>query len=391
MIAKAVLAGGSVVVSPREAHAKFTGPKGGLIESYTIGPDGKRVPVYAKARKRRTGVALPQTLMRPPAKPAPVTPVYRAPGDRTLQPDQQAAVDAVRKVVAGRSRAATTELDEAVVAFPGLDRFVDALRSRLKDWFDKPFVKYIPATDFIGVDALDPIPEDPENHVLVIEAIERDGRLRSLHETGAGRGLPDVEIRKAWEARHFGAAAAKFKAGTHPEYGQIDADGDNPDVTTKDRQYGEVTFVLADRLKARSTVTYDDSSIHDVTPATLYDDGIDPVMMSPGVLGETIANWKEERGHGEYSLGEGDAQLRWYAKQSPATYGPTIDRILEMYRTGFSYAEVQIHGGVDLTDVEAVRVPHAYKSASADSQQGRAHAAIWRMINKYGWDLEYVD
>jgi hypothetical protein len=91
-----------------------------------------------------------------------------------------------------------------------------------------------------------------------VGAILKDGRLKSHFETGTSGGKNVTSIRDEWEAVMFG-----YPTGMNPEnrpiYGMVETNGVKPSSARGNEQYGQVTLVLKDSVRERTTATAGDS------------------------------------------------------------------------------------------------------------------------------------
>eukprot|EP00808_Paulinella_micropora_P006192 g37819.t1 len=111
----------------------------------------------------------------------------------------------------------------------------------------------------INIDASKEITVGTEKKTsLQLLTSDREGKYRSLFETGTGGGCTRKDDRREWETRMFGEAYDN-KDKERPKYGNLNV----LTLTEGDRrafQYGRSYLVLGENVRARCTVTSCDSS-----------------------------------------------------------------------------------------------------------------------------------
>ena len=165
-----------------------------------------------------------------------------------------------------------------------------------------------------------------------VEGILADG-VKNQFQTQTSRGSLNAPSRAVNELAHHGIMP-NAPADTRPVYGFVSRDGDEHPVSVS--QYGEVTLVLRDDVRTRTTVTVGDSLNSHATPIPL----------------------------------NGPVTARQVADASANT--PFMDAFYAVQRDGYRafgnvgriYMEAQIMGGVKRSDIERIVFQDGVRSPS---------------------------
>ena len=154
-----------------------------------------------------------------------------------------------------------------------------------------------------------------------IDSILNDGRFRTQFETGTSGATLNTTERAAAEAKGLGIPTTAG-AANRPVYGYMNFGTDTRNLTQ--RGYGEVSFILDDSVRARTTISVGDS-MNQFAKNNLVGTPID----NPSILAadHEVSNLVD------------------YARTGDAN---------EFVYSGVGYVEAQIHNGVQLSDVKAV-------------------------------------
>lgn len=161
--------------------------------------------------------------------------------------------------------------------------------------------------------------------------ILKGDRCKSQFETNSSRGMLSPDVRAGQESAMF-LVHPGMPASARPTYGYVSAN--NP-TANGPSQYGEIRFQLRDSVKDRTTMTMGDSL---GSPAA-------PIPMGSPVSARRAS---DASGHGSRTFGGTDSfQER-------------------------SYAEAQIMGGWDRSDVTKVYVPKSMRFTDVDAAAAAA-------------------
>lgn len=244
-------------------------------------------------------------------------------------------------------------------------------------WLDEPETKRI--VSLAIQDTLDAY-EDRDLLVAAQDAtaieILKSGRFKTQHETGTTGGLLDPEVRVEFEERTLGVPK-DIDVRRRPIYGWIRKQSRRAGLEAEDMSatssfYGRINFRLRKELKGRTTVTFGDS---------LGEDRIGVPLLSKDRK-EIASAWYEAqaansaivaalRTEDEYhaswiidAIGsyEFPDQVRSRVTARAIQEHPELASVLgepEDFSGGGlgQYIETQIHGGVDVRDIEAIEVP----------------------------------
>lgn len=164
----------------------------------------------------------------------------------------------------------------------------------------------------------------------VLGALQRDGRFRTQHEDNVGTvsGVFDPGWRAKFEHDNMGAPK-DMDPTKRPVYGTLETDGgfDMPAP-----QYGEVTLILKSSVRERTTVSLGDTLNYGTYPIAMGDvETADRTRILAAV---------------------GRGNLLSYAQMITDPDAPVSDGV--DCGEPDEYKEVQIHGGVNLSDVDTV-------------------------------------
>ncbi len=163
----------------------------------------------------------------------------------------------------------------------------------------------------------------PERGVL--SKILEEGRIKSQFETGTSKGVLDNKVRLSFERDYFGLSES-LDVKKRPIYGTLS----NDFATTHASQYGSVQVILKDSVKQRSTFTGADSLSYGkkILPSPLLDPSVDSIF------------------------------IREIAGMVPDSLDEVIDKItLDRNKVKrHRYMEIQIHDGVEASDIEKIVV-----------------------------------
>lgn len=156
----------------------------------------------------------------------------------------------------------------------------------------------------------------------VLEDIVDSGRFKSQFETGSSGGMFYPQARAVQEQKFFGYPQ-DIPPEQRPIYGWVD----NPDKhewNSPIEQYGNVTWIMKDELRGRTTVSFQDSLSRPVIPGPIRNPG-----------------WRASVPPGY---------------EDSATGGMITDLVYDSGLHDDGVMEAQYHGGVTLEDVRGVRI-----------------------------------
>lgn len=156
----------------------------------------------------------------------------------------------------------------------------------------------------------------------VMDDIVESGRFKSQFETGSSGGVFYPDARAVQEEKFFGYPK-DIPPEQRPIYGWVDHP-DRNEVASSIHQYGNVTWLLKDELRSRTTVSFQDSLSRPVIPGPIRNPGY-RASVPPGYI-------------------------------DSATLGPITDLITETGLHDDGAIEAQYHGGLTLDDVQGVRI-----------------------------------
>ncbi|NOK58531.1 MAG: hypothetical protein GFH27_549279n337 [Chloroflexi bacterium AL-W] len=161
-----------------------------------------------------------------------------------------------------------------------------------------------------------------------LESILQDGRFRTLFETGTSGGTTSIPHRNNTEVSAIGFDEARQPVEHRPQYGYLsqDPNGLGPQVA----QYGDVTVVLRPEVRERSTFTFGDSL--DATQAGTM------TTLTPQPLDTPT--------YEAFDYNFGGAP---YYGGNPNGVDPLTITSLDTFDP---YVEVQIHGGLQVSDIQ---------------------------------------
>lgn len=157
-----------------------------------------------------------------------------------------------------------------------------------------------------------------------LASVIRDGRIKSQFETGTSNGYMGFEARADAEFGLFDYPRA-MRFDWRPVYGYLD--DEMSDIASS--QYGRVRLQLKDGVKARATIAGEDTLNSGYYPVT-FDD-------------MSIAGWIPRRGYGERHLQ--DQVMNFITERESLDF---------LAPAGSGYNEVQVHGGLPVTDIESI-------------------------------------
>ena len=251
------------------------------------------------------GIDVPPPVRLPPLTAKPMMERLKAAGDIDPQNEVGLLISHIVAVGGDTSKRATRDRD-AAIRFRDLDGI---------------------AGEWLKIQARDITPDTkvsvtvPANRVT---AILKDGRLKTQFETGRSGGKNEPELRADFEAVLFG-----YPRGMAPEarpiYGMLETGGLQPSSIRGNEQYGQVTIVLKDEVKERTTFTKGDSLKLNVTAVPVAEASTRLAQHSVG----TRADLQRE--------------TEYRSRGSGVIRGEQL-----------GYYEAQIHGGVKTSDIERV-------------------------------------
>lgn len=129
-----------------------------------------------------------------------------------------------------------------------------------------------------------------------IDQIIEDGRFKNQFETGTTQGALNESLRKKVELEGQGVPE-DTPGPERPVYGYMSRDdGDHDNASLQ--YYGGVAFILKDSVRERSTVTFDDSLDHELPSSSVKDVKIESMMISEGLIDEDTFKYVEAQIHG---------------------------------------------------------------------------------------------
>jgi hypothetical protein len=190
----------------------------------------------------------------------------------------------------------------------------------------------------------------------VIEGIVREGGVKNQYDTGTSGGIVTTR-RKMAEASVF-EVDLDAPNEDFPVYGHVNIHAIDGTVRERTRyaaiSYGEVEIRLKNEVKARTTVSFDDS-LRDLGSQTIA-----PAPASKVDLGMIPAR--------------SDVWWRYTGIMENASKGTS-------YRKNVSYIEAQIHGGVKLSDIDVVLF-HVFPGEAAAQALDSAKVP-WNTVKNY--------
>lgn len=224
----------------------------------------------------------------------------------------------------------------------------------------------------------------------------KTGRMKTLHETGTSQGQNDAEVRRQIELERLGIPL-DLPVEKRPVYGWIRPkqrqDGVESEGDLNSRIYGRVHFRLKPDVQSRTTITLGDTIGDKRTGVPLdgkvRDGVVDSYYAAEMATGDrTNALITESRLRGDVARGAiaqtfGD-EARSRIQERFLTEIPELEGIIEpqdFSSTGLGanvahYVEAQVHGGVDIKDVDAIEV--------ADDLPEETLAEIRRLAEPHG-------
>jgi len=220
----------------------------------------------------------------------------------------------------------------------------------------------------------------------VLAGIAMDGRIKSQFETGKSDGMLDPNFRSKAESMLFGidhhdddedlwdedggrkpgSKIKEFPPALRPIYGYAKDEDDDFDVAS---EYGRYQLVLKNSVRERTTITGGDSLDYSFDDPRYMPSPID----SPSVVSFT-------------NHSDPDEAANFAAVAANGGLGNTKDIRAHVRYSG--YLEVQIHGGVKLSDVKKLRVPKPV----VDQEQYREQAeVIMQMYRDAGIEVEVYE
>jgi hypothetical protein len=216
------------------------------------------------------------------------------------------------------------------------------------------------------------LPDDKAVEVL------RSGRIKTIHETGTSQGQKDPKVRVEVEEARLGVPK-NLSAERRPVYGWIrpikSADGTEEEGALNTEIYGRIHLRLKKGVRSRSTMTLGDT-INDkrtgvpLTPEqrteivwgqygrAVESGGPAAAMTTPDRIRGQMARAAISKSHGDEARSRVHARFLEEYPALRAAIGDAPDFTSTGWGRGFAhYTEVQVHGGVDIEDVEAIEVP----------------------------------
>ncbi len=188
-----------------------------------------------------------------------------------------------------------------------------------------------------------------------MSAILKDGRLKTQFETQRSGGANMPTWREDWEAVMFGFPIGS-NLSVRPIYGMVETGGVQPSSLRGNEQYGTVTLVLKDSVRDRTTFTNGDSLNLNPFHAPVNDPSIRPANRNSATSLAYREEFKETRA------------------KDPRNRG---------------YYEAQIHGGVQVSDIERVVIDTStYKDF--EQQEVQPSPALIKALTKAGLPFEIV-
>lgn len=198
-----------------------------------------------------------------------------------------------------------------------------------------------------------------------LEKVLKDGRFKSQFETGTSKGMFSPDRRASAEYSLFGLPT-NLDPKLRPIYGYVDELDrilKKTEISDVD-QYGEIRVIMKPTVRARTTVTTEDSlqisweaENGNVLPSPLNDFSPASIRL-PGARSQYDLYAQVDPDYYDRKLGE---------LFSPET---TLGAKGKQY---FSYREIQIHGGVSTDDIAMIVFPEPTSAAQAER---------WRKIGR---------
>jgi hypothetical protein len=200
-----------------------------------------------------------------------------------------------------------------------------------------------------------------------VSSILRARRMKSQFETGTSNGMFSPEVRRATELDLM-SIPGDLPDGLRPIYGfqlNEDFDGDSPTDSNAARHYGVVVFKLKSSVRERTTMSNADSLDYQTVPVP-----VDGELSEERVLAAV--------GYNDYEIGEAvnGTMSRFRYEVLEDDYP---DDVVNNYDVG--YSEIQVHGGVDLRDIEEVIYPSSKFTIDVTDRQ-----RIIRELDRAGID-----
>jgi hypothetical protein len=216
------------------------------------------------------------------------------------------------------------------------------------------------------------LPDDKAVEVL------QSGRIKTIHETGTSQGQKDPKVRVEVEEARLGVPK-DLPAERRPVYGWIrplkSTDGTEEEGALNTEIYGRIHLRLKKGVRSRSTMTLGDT-INDkrtgvpLTPEqrtetvwgqfgrAVESGGPAAAMTTPDRIRGQMARAAISKSHGDEARSRVHARFLEEYPALRAAIGDAPDFTSTGWGRGFAhYTEVQVHGGVDIEDVEAIEVP----------------------------------
>jgi hypothetical protein len=176
-----------------------------------------------------------------------------------------------------------------------------------------------------------------------VSAILRARRMKSQFETGTSNGLFSPERRRVIELELM-SIPGDLPDGLRPIYGfqlNEDFEGDSPTQSNAAEHYGVVVFQLKQSVRERTTMTNADSLDYQTYPIP-----VDGDLPEDRILAAV--------GYNDYEIGDAinGAAYRFRQDVLDEDFADDLG-----YGWGIGYSEIQVHGGVDLRDIEEVIYP----------------------------------
>ena len=226
-------------------------------------------------------------------------------------------------------------------------QLLDAMTKNAQEWYDK----HLPCIT---------LPHEK------LASLMNDGKFRNQFTAKESNGAYKPGLRKNAESELFGLPVTGTKADERPVYGYIgDKVGDGKSGFVS--QYGDVNFILKDEIRARTTVTQEDSLTYAFVPEPM-----NSVSWRQDLVGSSSTAYSGSGREGQtittYS-GRDYADFAWHGAEE-ADPGEIVDpKDLPEQETmhwdqtnpldvSAEYVEAQYHGGVSLDDVERIAVYH---------------------------------
>lgn len=189
-----------------------------------------------------------------------------------------------------------------------------------------------------------------------LEGLLNTGRFKSMLEGVEGKGSNDVGHRKRVEGENFGDDSDLYNPKYRPIYGWLDEQSE-----MKASDYGDYSFIPKESVRERTTMSLGDTF---ATPAGRF--GVTDWHMIHNI-GEDVDDdlWQK------FMEDEGTPQS--YVRRAKSKL---FDRYYPKHN---GYNEVQIHGGLPLTDIAEIR-----DNYSVPSIDERNIEILKKISDKYG-------